>query len=115
MPAGHPADQPAATSAAAAAAGVSRTSSDVDACCDPSQAAHPGDGGTAARCYMYSLLRAAADLLGHRWGSSCLGPPSMTAAMVLVGLPAGGVLPRPGQATSADAKYVQVRVHVRLC
>lgn len=84
------------------------SSSNVAACCDPCQPAHPGDGGTAARCYMYSLLRNAADLLAQRWGSSCLGPPSMTAAMVLVGLPAGGVLPQPGQATSADAKYVQV-------
>jgi hypothetical protein len=58
--------------------------------------------------YTYSLLHAAADMLTQRWGSSCLGPPSMTAAMVLVGLPAGGVLPQPGQATSADAKYAQV-------
>jgi hypothetical protein len=91
-----------------AAAVAGQASSDVAACCDPSQPAHPGDGGTAARIYMYSLLHAAAELLTQRWGSSCLGPPSMTAAMVLVGLPAGGVLPQPGQATSADAKYVQV-------
>jgi hypothetical protein len=93
---------------AAAAAAAEGASSDLAACCDPSQPAHARDGGAAARCYMYRLLRAAADLLVQRWGSSCLGPASMTAAMVLVGLPAGGVLPQPGQATSAEAKYVQV-------
>ncbi|WIA22809.1 hypothetical protein OEZ86_009760 [Tetradesmus obliquus] len=93
---------------AAAAAG---TGSDVAACCDPSQLAHPGDGGAAARCYMYRLLHDAAELLMQRWGSGCLGPPSMTAAMVLVGLPAGGLLPQPGQATSTDAKHVQDLLH----
>lgn len=76
--------------------------------CDPSQVAHPGDGGAAARTYMYRLLRAAAELLSGRWCSCCLGPPSMTAAMVLVQLPSGGLLPQPGQATSAGAKYIQV-------
>jgi hypothetical protein len=104
----QPADTPAAAAAEAEAAVVWQASSDISACCDPNQPAHPGDGGTAARCYIYGLLRAAADMLTQRWGSSCLGPPSMTAAMVLVGLPANGVLPQPGQATSAAAKYVQV-------
>lgn len=70
--------------------------------------AHSGDGGCAARQYMYQLLRSAADMLVQRWGTGCLGPPSMTAAMVLVQLPFGGKLPEPGRATSADAKYVQV-------
>jgi hypothetical protein len=92
----------------AAGASGDIVSTDTAACCDPRQLAHPGDGGAAARCYMYRLLREAAELLMQRWGSSCLGPPSMTAAMVLVGLPAGGVLPQPRKATSTDAKYVQV-------
>lgn len=90
--------------AAAAAAG----GEPVAACCDPSMLAHSGDGGAAARCYMYGLLRAAAELLVREWGSECLAPPSMTAAMTLVRLPVGGVLPAAGVATSVDAKYVQV-------
>lgn len=96
----------AAGAAAAAAATVPA------ACCDLSIPAHPGDGGTAARSYMYALLREAADMLAANWGSECLGPASMSAAMTLVKLPEGGVLPAAGSATSADAKYVQVRVCV---
>lgn len=79
-------------------------------CCDPSVLAHAGDGGATARCYMYRLLQVAADFLAGKWGTECLGPSSMTAAMTLVRLPEGGVLPAAGAATSADAKYVQVGV-----
>lgn len=102
--------------AAAAAAGsdpgdsilAAGTAAAGEYCCDPSILAHAGDGGAAARCYMYRLLRQAADFLAGTWGTACLGPPSMTAAMTLVRLPAGGVLPAAGSATSADAKYIQV-------
>lgn len=76
--------------------------------CDPRQVAHPGDGGAAARCYMYQLLRQAAHLLVQQWGTQTLGPPAMTAAMVLVQLPSGGVLPQPDTANSTDAKFIQV-------
>jgi hypothetical protein len=93
-----PAPEPAAAAAAV-----------VEACCDPSLLAHPGDGGAPARCYMYGLLRRAADFLSEKWGTECLAPPSMTGAMALVRLPEGGLLPAAGAATSADAKYVQVR------
>lgn len=78
------------------------------------QPAHAGDAGCAARAYMHGLCRSAADMLCKRWGTSCLAPASMTAAMALVQLPSGGsgcgggVLPLPGQATSADTKHVQV-------
>jgi hypothetical protein len=98
--------------AAGPAAGSLRSSIlAVDAhssCCVPSVLAHAGDGGAASRCYMYRLLRVAADFLAGKWGTECLGPGSMTAAMTLVRLPEGGVLPAAGAATSADAKYVQV-------
>jgi hypothetical protein len=57
---------------------------------------------------MYWLLHQAADFLSGKWGTECLAPHSMTAAMTLVQLPEGGVLPAAGTATSADAKYVQV-------
>lgn len=120
LPAATAAVSAAALASPAAVEGGGGTSSDsllaaaaaTDAagCCDPSQLAHPGDGGAAARCYMYRLLRAAADFLAGKWGTGCLAPPSMTAAMTLVRLPEGGALPAAGAATSADAKYVQVRV-----
>lgn len=103
-----PGSQPSAGAAAGAGAGGQAF------CCDPSALAHAGDGGTAARCYMYRLLRAAAELLCSAWGTQCLGPPSMSAAMTLVQLPQGGVLPAVGCGTSADAKYVQVCVCVCL-
>lgn len=91
----------------AAEAGAGAAAAD-ECCCDPSILAHVGDGGAAARCYMYRLLRQAADFLTGTWGTACLGPPSMTAAMTLVRLPEGWVLPAAGSATPADAKYIQV-------
>jgi selenocysteine lyase/cysteine desulfurase len=94
------------TAAAAAAAAAAETER---SCCNPSILAHAGDGGAAARCYMYRLLRQAADFLAAEWGTGCLGPTNMTAAMTLVRLPEGGALPAVGAATSADAKYIQVR------
>lgn len=83
-------------------------------CVDPSQHAHPGDGGAAARCYMYQLLQAAAALLVMAWGTGLFAPSSMTAAMTLVKIPEGGMLPLAGAATSADAKYIQVGASGRI-
>ncbi|KAF8066328.1 CPK24 [Scenedesmus sp. PABB004] len=85
----------------------------LDACCDPGRLAHGGDGGAAARRYMFRLLRDAAALLARRWGTVAPAPRSMTAAMTLVALPAGGPLPPAGSATSDDAKYVQDLLHFR--
>lgn len=67
-------------------------------------------GPDAARAYMHQLLAQAVELLCGRWNTDTLAPLSMCASMALVRLPAG--LPVDCPASSADAKYMQVRVRV---